>query len=86
MSCCHARSRRVEPPYRRDTYDARDMTTQHDIALLRLAAQRIAGTGFATATDAVGWLTAVQAQDYSGAVISIALRTESKRATTSRRR
>src|SRR5918998_1840109 len=54
------------------------MTTQHDIALLRLAAQRIAGPGFATATDAVGWLTAVQAQDYSGAVTSIALRTESK--------
>ncbi len=54
------------------------MTTRHDIALLRLAAQRIAGTGFATATDAVGWLTAVQAQDYPGAVTSIALRTESK--------
>ena len=52
--------------------------TPHDIALLRLAAQRIAGTGFATATDAVGWLTAVQAQDYAGAVTSIALRTESK--------
>ncbi|MGH3982461.1 MAG: winged helix DNA-binding domain-containing protein [Pseudonocardiaceae bacterium] len=52
--------------------------TPHDIALLRLAAQRIAGTGFATATDAVGWLTAVQAQDYPGAVTSIALRTESR--------
>ena len=54
------------------------MTTPHDIALLRLAAQRIAGPGFATATDAVRWLTAVQAQDYPGAVTSIALRTESQ--------
>ncbi|HEY6423297.1 MAG TPA: winged helix DNA-binding domain-containing protein [Pseudonocardiaceae bacterium] len=52
------------------------MTTPHDIALLRLAAQRIAGPGFGTATEAVRWLTAVQAQDYSGAVTSIALRTE----------
>ena len=47
-----------------------------EIALLRLAAQRIAGPAFATATEAVGWLTAVQAQDYPGAVTSIALRTE----------
>ncbi|MGH3930920.1 MAG: DNA glycosylase AlkZ-like family protein, partial [Pseudonocardiaceae bacterium] len=54
------------------------MTTPHDIALLRLAAQRIAGPGFATATDAVRWLTAAQAQDYPGAVTSIALRTESR--------
>ncbi|MGH3798493.1 MAG: winged helix DNA-binding domain-containing protein [Pseudonocardiaceae bacterium] len=52
------------------------MTTPHDIALLRLAAQRIAGPGFATATEAVRWLTAMQAQDYPGAVTSIALRTE----------
>ena len=54
------------------------MTTPHDIALLRLAAPRIAGPGFATATDAVRWLTAVQAQDYRGAVTSVALRTESQ--------
>jgi DNA glycosylase AlkZ-like len=54
------------------------MTTPHDVALLRLAAQRIGGPGFATATDAVRWLTAVQAQDYPGAVTSIALRTESQ--------
>jgi hypothetical protein len=52
--------------------------TPHDIALLRLAAHRIAGPGFATATDSVRWLTAVQAQDYPGAVTSIALRTESQ--------
>ncbi|HEY2765961.1 MAG TPA: winged helix DNA-binding domain-containing protein [Pseudonocardiaceae bacterium] len=54
------------------------MTTRHDIALLRLAAQRIAGPGFATAAEAVRWLTAAQAQDYPGAVTSVALRTESK--------
>ncbi|MGH3923194.1 MAG: winged helix DNA-binding domain-containing protein, partial [Pseudonocardiaceae bacterium] len=54
------------------------MTTPHDIALLRLAAQRIAGPGFATAADVVRWLTAVQAQDYPGAVTSVALRTESR--------
>lgn len=53
-----------------------EMTTLHDIALLRLVAQRIAGPGFPTATDVVRWLTAVQAQDYPGAVTSIALRTE----------
>ncbi len=54
------------------------MTKPHDIALLRLVAQRIAGPGFATATDAVRWLTAAQAQDYPGAVTSIALRTGSR--------
>lgn len=43
------------------------MTTSRDIALLRLAAQRIAGPGFATVTEAVWWLTAAQAQDYPGA-------------------
>jgi hypothetical protein len=54
------------------------MTTPRDITLLRFAAQRIARPGFATATDAVRWLTAAQAQDYPGAVTSIALRTESQ--------
>lgn len=53
------------------------MTTLHEIALLRLVAQRIAGTGLATATDAVHWLTAAQAQDYQGALTSVALRTSS---------
>lgn len=47
-----------------------------DIALLRLAAQRIVGPRFATPTDTVRWLTAAQAQDYPGALTSIALRTE----------
>ncbi|MBW3650462.1 MAG: winged helix DNA-binding domain-containing protein [Actinobacteria bacterium] len=47
----------------------------HEVALLRLVAQRLAGPGFASAADAVRWLTAVQAQDYQGAVTSVALRT-----------
>jgi Winged helix DNA-binding domain len=51
------------------------MTTLHEIALLRLVAQRIAGPTCATATEAVRWLTAVQAQDYKGALTSVALRT-----------
>lgn len=46
-----------------------------EIALLRLVAQRIAGPGLATATEAVRWLTAVQAQDLPGALTSVALRT-----------
>ena len=53
------------------------MTTRHEVALLRLAAQRIAGPGAATATDAVRWLTALQAQDHSGVLTSVALRTAS---------
>lgn len=51
------------------------MTTPRDVALLRLAAQRIACPEFGTAADAVRWLTAVQAQDYRGALTSVALRT-----------
>jgi hypothetical protein len=50
------------------------MTTLHEIALLRLAAQRIAGPGLATATEAVRWLTALQAQDHNGVLASVALR------------
>jgi hypothetical protein len=53
------------------------MTTQPEIALLRLAAQRIAGPGLATATEAVRWLTGLQAQDYHGSLTSVALRTTS---------
>lgn len=52
------------------------MRPAHDIGLLRLVAQRIAGPGHATAADTVRWLTALQAQDHNGAVTSIALRTE----------
>jgi len=50
------------------------MTTLRELALLRLVAQRIAGPGFDSATETVRWLTAAQAQDYPGAVTSIALR------------
>lgn len=54
------------------------MTELHEVALLRLAAQRIAGPGFATAAEAVRWMTAIQAQDYNGALTSVALRTSSR--------
>lgn len=50
-------------------------TTVPDVALLRLAAQRLAGPGSATATDTVRWMTAIQAQDYRGALTSVGLRT-----------
>jgi len=49
----------------------------HDVALLRLAAQRLVGAGFATAADTVRWMTAMQAQDYAGSLTSVALRMES---------
>ncbi len=48
------------------------------IGLLRLIAQRIAGPGFADAADAVRWMTAIQGQDYAGAVLSIAVRTAAR--------
>jgi hypothetical protein len=48
-----------------------------DIGLLRLAAQRIAAPGLDTPAEAVRWLTASQAQDPVGALVSVALRTES---------
>lgn len=51
------------------------MTTSHEIALLRLAAQRLAGPGEDSAAGAVRWLTALQAQDYRGLLTSVALRT-----------
>ncbi len=52
-------------------------TTLREIALLRLVAQRIAGSDLATAADTVRWLGAAQAQDYRGALTSVALRTAS---------
>ena len=52
------------------------MSARPDLARLRLAALRIAGDGFRTATDAVRWLTCVQAQDLPGALTSVALRVE----------
>ncbi len=51
------------------------MTTQHDVALLRLAAQRVAGRGLHDPAEVVRWMTAVQAQDLPGALTSVALRT-----------
>ena len=55
------------------------MTIPHDVGLLRLVAQRIAGPAHASAADAVRALTAVQAQDYQGALTSVALRMRSRR-------
>lgn len=45
------------------------------MALLRIVAQRLAGPRPETAGAAVQWLTAVQAQDLPGALMSVALRT-----------
>ncbi|MDP9397830.1 MAG: winged helix DNA-binding domain-containing protein [Actinomycetota bacterium] len=54
------------------------MTSLHEVALLRLVAQRIAGRAVATATEAVRELTALQAQDLPGVLTSVALRTTSR--------
>jgi hypothetical protein len=54
------------------------MTTPHEVALLRLVAQRIAGPGLAAPVDVVRRLTAVQGQEFPGAVTSVALRTRSR--------
>lgn len=51
------------------------MTSQVEVALLRLVAQRIAGPALATAAETVRWLAAAQAQDHPGVLTSIALRT-----------
>ncbi|MFL6096604.1 MAG: winged helix DNA-binding domain-containing protein [Blastococcus sp.] len=55
------------------------MTTQQEVALLRLAAQWLAGPGAASPVDAVRRLGAVQGQDFPGAVTSVALRTAARR-------
>ena len=54
------------------------MTPSPEIGLLRLAAQRLVGAPAAGPAEAVRWLTAVQAQDFGGAVTSVALRTASR--------
>jgi hypothetical protein len=46
-----------------------------DVAARRLRAQRLAGQPLASAPEAVGWLGAVQSQDYAGAKWALALRT-----------
>ena len=51
------------------------MGDPHELALLRLVAQRLAGPPLPDAAAAVRWLGAVQAQDYPGALTSVALRT-----------
>jgi hypothetical protein len=54
------------------------VTTLNEVALLRLAAQRLAGEAHPTAADAVRWATCTQAQDLPGALVSVALRTSSR--------
>jgi hypothetical protein len=54
------------------------MTTLHEVALLRLAAQGVAGPQ-ATPADAVRRLGALQGQDFPGALTSIALRSADRR-------
>jgi hypothetical protein len=53
--------------------------TTSEVGLLRLVAQRLAGPRPATVLEAVGRLTAVQAQDFPGALTSVALRTADRR-------
>jgi hypothetical protein len=51
------------------------MTTSHEVALLRLVAQRVVGPRPRTPAEAVRRLGAVQGQDLPGALLSVALRT-----------
>jgi hypothetical protein len=53
---------------------ARAKTTASDIARLRLQNQRLIGAGFDRAEQVVGWLGAVQSQDYAGAKWGVAQR------------
>lgn len=53
------------------------MSRATELGPLRLAAQRIAGHQLPSTAAAVRWLTAMQAQDPNGVVLSVALRTES---------
>jgi len=55
------------------------VTTPHEVALLRLVAQRLAGPPAPTGTAAVRTLTAVQGQDFPGALASVALRSPGRR-------
>jgi hypothetical protein len=54
------------------------MTTLHEVGLLRLVAQGVAGPGTGP-VEVVRRLTAVQGQDFPGALTSIALRTTERR-------
>jgi hypothetical protein len=51
-------------------------TPLHEVALLRLVAQRLLGSAEPDAAAAVRWLTAMQAQDFRGVLTSVALRTD----------
>jgi hypothetical protein len=55
-----------------------DLRMSTNVGLLRLIAQRVAGPGFGDAAETVRWMTSMQAQDYAGAVLSVALRTASR--------
>ncbi len=46
----------------------------NDVAHARLANQRLTATTFTTAAEVVGWLVAVQAQEYAGAKAALGLR------------
>lgn len=52
--------------------------TPHEVALMRLVAQRLAGPGTDSAAQTVAWLGAVQGQDLAGAITSVALRTRGR--------
>src|SRR6202165_1977581 len=52
-----------------------DPGTPTGIAARRLHTQRLTGEPFASAVDAVAWLAAVQAQDYTGAKWALGQRT-----------
>ena len=54
------------------------VSTPHEIALLRLVAQRVVGPALPTPLDVVAWLTALQAQDDAGALTSVALRSATR--------
>ncbi|GIH80520.1 winged helix DNA-binding domain-containing protein [Planobispora longispora] len=62
-------ARRTTPPA-----EGAATATPHEVALLRLAAQHIAGPGLPGPAEVVRRLTAVQAQDPAGVVTSVALR------------
>jgi hypothetical protein len=51
------------------------VVTPHEVALLRVVAQRLAGPPAASPGAAVRWLGAVQGQDFPGALVSVAVRT-----------
>src|SRR5262245_20520215 len=53
-----------------------------DLAWLRLRNQRLIGRGFTTPAEVVGWLGAVQSQDFAGAKWAVAQRMKRTRDAT----